>query len=239
MPLVRSDTLLLLIHGNDVKDVSPKNIALGGNATTTTEQKKFFNESIRINGTSSYISLINPILGTGDYTMDYWYYIQAVTTVGTVYSIDGSNSRYGVFNNRKDVSTWYADGTKISASYPSQEGWHHCAWVRNNGETKLYIDGTLRGQSSYNPSFQAVNSIIGYNQSSSSSEYFNGFIDEFCIRNYAVWTENFTPPTSKYYTENLKYKVNGEWKNASVLYKTNGEWKNTKTLIKNNGSWKS
>ena len=240
-----------MIHGNQLTDLSRKKSTIGGNASVNTNQHKFFDKSIRINGTSSYLTYTNS-MGSQDYTLDYWFYFESGT--GVLYSFGGSNSAGGVFANANSANAYYANGYRISYSTALASGWHHCAWVRKNGTTSLFLDGSLKGTTTYNNSYGNSTVIVGYNQSD-SGEKFVGYIDEICLRNYAVWTEDFTPPTEPYelatLEDNIVYEDNplqftlkdnlaltaNFKKSSNAFFKVNGEWVRGQVYVKDNGTW--
>lgn len=118
----------------------------------------------------------------------------------------------GLGSDGKLYASYYSDGTDGhdnayytgAGSVLSDTGWHHIAFVRNGITFYLFLDGTSVGTSiASNPSAtETMGTIVTNNlcigkTATSDSRYFKGKIDEVeLINGTALWTSNFTPPTS-------------------------------------------
>lgn len=101
---------------------------------------------------------------------------------------------------------WYITGSTIeaslngtydvSASYTlNANTWYHVALSRSSGSCKIFVNGTQVGSTISNTSsFGGDNPTIG---TLSTSYYYNGYISNLrFVIGTAVYTSNFTPPTS-------------------------------------------
>lgn len=158
----------------------------------------------------------------GDFTFECFVYVpefgvggqteQVLWTFGD-YVNSGSNS-YDGFTLLANVdgvleiegvgafSSW---NSLIASTEINPSTWTHVALVRNNGVSQLYIGGILRATGDWShdvTSYANVNRInIGMLTQLSgggSPSLLYGYIDEFRISAFAVYTANFTPPSSEF-----------------------------------------
>ena len=78
--------------------------------------------------------------------------------------------------------------------------WQHVALVRNNEYLTLYIDGNKSVEVNVGTSSVYFgNGLFRLGMWNNASTYIpKMYVDEFCVRNYAAWTDEFTPPTEPY-----------------------------------------
>ncbi len=94
-------------------------------------------------------------------------------------------------------SNYYNPGAYVTAST-----WTHIAVVNNNGSVRIYINGVAAGSgpadfTSYPPTpWSDGNLLIGAGERYYTGVGFTGNMDDLRISSYAVYTSNFTPPTS-------------------------------------------
>jgi hypothetical protein len=145
--------------------------------------------------------------GTGDFTIDFWFNMNSGTATNTRMhalsigsgsstnvSFDFNDSGYGIW------LYWMSGGgnyIRQSGNYRNDGLWHHCAFVRDNGTCRLWIDGAYIGGVSYATQIGATQTLfIG----STGSHYWDGYIDEVrIVKGTALWkgSSDFAPPTSK------------------------------------------
>lgn len=153
-----------------------------------------------------------------DFTIDAWLYptSQVRSTFfsyglpesgGISYAVDlmyydmEANMWMSTTGNTWDVVNADPGGNGIGTKQLTLNAWNHVALVRNSTKLSLYVNGELSVEATipadaiaYPDSRQGIN--IGAWDNLSYG--YIGYIDEFCIRNYAVWTDDFTPPTQPY-----------------------------------------
>ena len=146
--------------------------------------------------------------GTGDFTIDFWFNMNSGTATNTRMhalnigsgnstniSFDFNDSGYGIW------LYWMSGGANYirqSGNYRNDGLWHHCAFVRDNGTCRLWIDGAYIGGVSYATQIGATQSL--YIGSASGGQHWDGYIDEVrIIKGTALWrgTNNFSVPTSR------------------------------------------
>lgn len=83
---------------------------------------------------------------------------------------------------------------------PATNTWYHIAIVRSGTNLRAFLDGTQLGSTVTNSTDIQGASGIGLGKySSGGGGAFNGWMDELrVIKGTAIWTSNFTPPSSAY-----------------------------------------
>lgn len=140
--------------------------------------------SIAVNGSTDYMSVTTPALGSGDWTIELWVYLNSVTTTfyydgrgagssglqPTIYYSSGVGLKY--FTN---------GGDRINGGTLSTGQWYHIAVSRVSGTTRMFINGTQTG-SNYSDSNNYVASTTGSGWvAGNSSFYMNGYITNLRI----------------------------------------------------------
>jgi len=214
-----SNTLLLIqsesANGSTTfSDSSSHNYGLTSyGATHSTTVAKFGNSSININdGQSLRFNNILPAsfnFGLNDFTIDFWVWKSSTGILDYAFELmgDGSNELSLRFRPTIiEISIFGVINLTFNQVALPTSTWHHHAIIRQSGIYKYYIDGDLKDTNSNYTAFQQdftggelyigntiVDDIYGL----------NGYIEEFrIVSNEAVWTANFTPPTSSYPNEN-------------------------------------
>jgi hypothetical protein len=143
--------------------------------------------------------------GTGDFTIEGWFYTgankaQIIVDTGTT---GGSGSGMQVALNSSGYPYFFIFNiTTITSSIIVSLGtWTHVAWVRSGGVATIYVNGVSGVSTANTSNITDTGLTIGtpndYRDTSSTFHY-NGYIDDLRItRGYARYTTNFTPPTSQ------------------------------------------
>lgn len=179
-----------------------------GSAVTTVAQSPFVGGGNSYSFISSVNSFIDTnasndwVLGTGDFTIEWFSYqttlagFQRVFTVDDFSSIDvGASIESGTFYY------WANDSFRYSSSSASTiNTWIHWAIVRSSGVTKIYKNGTQLG-SQFSDTNDINNTMdqltIGNENTATTLAAFVGYITNFrWIKGLAVYTGDFTIPTS-------------------------------------------
>lgn len=143
--------------------------------------------------------------GTGDFTIE-WFQFQTDTNGFPRTFVQGTGTTYMAFDTEASfgVLLWYAAsygnfGT-VASFVPYKNAWTHIALVRESGVIRLYKNGVKFGTNltittNFNDSSSTF--FIGAKGSSGlSSEAFGGRITSFRVAKLAVYSGNFTVPTS-------------------------------------------
>jgi hypothetical protein len=205
----------LLLHGNGangsttITDSSrfANTVTAVGNAQISTVQSKFGGSSIFFNGTTDSLTLPDPALGTGNFTIELWLKSNSAVQYAQIIGNETSSVTGYSFLINNDSSTGgqitlYVNGGFIVSSSSgdwSDDSWHHIALVRNNGVVTLFTDGLANGTGFSNSSLSGTaTAYIGRNNRFPPRDLV-GYIDDFRItKGVARYTANFTPPTAPF-----------------------------------------
>ena len=212
-------TVALYHFNSDFDDSSGNNYNLSGdgNAVISSAQSKFGGSSAFFyvsESVSSSVDAIPPFAGS-DFTVEFWMYY----TRGENIFDAGTENLVGFLPSslpserlmiRLDSSIGgtlqveMVGGSTTSGFITTsitktnlRNRWAHIAFVRQGTSFKLYVDGTLAGSVTYSASF-AIQSTLTIGKFPGGGNYYRGHIDELRISDGAVYTSDFTPPTSPF-----------------------------------------
>jgi len=172
--------------------------------------------SLSFNGSNQYLSASNPsgwLTSGGNWTVEAWIYLTgysanynnayggmvASTTITTNGDGWGLNI-IGTASSWTGIDVETSGGiSKVSATYSfSLNTWYHVAAVCVSGTVSLYVNGVSQTVTGNPFSFIEQTLLnVGREQDSNYYYYFPGYITNLRIVNgTAVYTSNFTPPTS-------------------------------------------
>lgn len=199
----------MLMHMDDANFTDEFSHTITNNGVTLdTTNKVFGTGSAYFNG-SSYLSIPvdNSIeLSSGDFTIDFKFYQKARSSWDTIFSVNPTSTAYytplylyagssGIGLLCGNNSSWIVNIS--SSTLLTLNTWYHFAIVRYGSKFSVYLNGVEIMNSTYSGSLKTFtnNYIIG----KQTSDYINGYIDEFRIsKGIARWTSNFTPPIQSY-----------------------------------------
>ena len=180
-------------------------ITVSGNAQLSTVQQKFGASSLLLDGTGDYLSIASDVdygFGTGDFTIEGWFY---KTAVSTQYLFDTrtilNEDSIAVQSNGAGNLRLFVNGAFVltSSNTHTNNAWNHLAISRASGTTRFFINGVV----STNTYTDATNYgtakplFIGATYTGSTS--YNGYIDEFRVtKGLARYTTTFTPSTTAF-----------------------------------------
>ena len=207
----------LLLHGDGTNgsttivdsSPSPKTVTTVGDAQISTAQSKFGGASLAFDGTGDYLTITDSNafeFGSGDYTIELWFYMLAVPGVSSYAlfgGLSGKNFYFGV-TTQSGVGTYLVsyDGlselNQNSGALLVAGAWYHAAHCRSNGTARLF----LNGQVVRSGPFASITGTTGYQVGASyfySIARWYGYIDDLRItKGVARYTSNFTPPTAPF-----------------------------------------
>ena len=137
--------------------------------------------------------------GTGNFTIEAWVFRTASGAAHTIYAKGGASTGF-VFQITSGNLLRFTDTTTNidSTGTVAANTWVHVAVVREGTGTnqlKLYINGTNDGQGTVSTNFNQTEELrIGENRG--ATEDFSGYISNVRFATTAVYTANFTPPTT-------------------------------------------
>ena len=179
-----------------------------GTAVTTVAQSPFSGGGNSYSFSSSLNSYITTsgstdwVLGTGDFTIEWFGYQTALSGFQRAFSIGTySNANIAASIESGTFLYWAQGPARINISSASTANtWIHWAIVRRSGTTVLYRNGTQIG--TYTPDTQdiqpgSIGLVIGNETAVSTPSALIGYLTNFrWVKGLAVYTGNFTPPTS-------------------------------------------
>ena len=159
-------------------------------------------------------------VGTGDYTAEFWTY--GVPDSDVVLDLrNGTTNSAGALIMAKTTGFRYQSSSTATTTgdvHPADKQWNHFAFVRDSGTVKCYINGvgqTLLTSDATN--FTSTSIAIGSNNGS-GYDIQDGFLADLRISKSAVYTSNFTPPTSPVGNTNASLYL--PFDNAGIFDKT-------------------
>jgi hypothetical protein len=212
--------VVLLLHGDGADngtvftDSSTYNRSVAGQvfAKTKVANPKFGVSSIDLPGTASFLKINDATelaLATGDFTIEAWVYPTNGSLGADVYIISKAASACPYFiwiNSTGHLSALGHQASGAVTAYSivdagsfTYNAWSHVALVRSGSTFTLYKNGTSVGTATYAPALNvnAAEVAIGATNPVGGS-VFVGQIDEVRISSAAVYTANFTAPTSEF-----------------------------------------
>lgn len=204
--ITNTKLLLNMADGQAIDSAAQNNLTLYGNANTSTDQAKFNTASLHLDGTGDYVNVLPSGRGNiYNYTVEQWLYptrnysgsgnFDRIWSSGTALN----NSVMLHFDNttapkivlRSNDSIIWTSSVSISLN-----AWTHVAVSCDANGTRLYIAGTERATSSTVVNLRNLPFNIG--TSTTSAGFFQGYIDDFRISDFARYTSNFTAPTKTF-----------------------------------------
>jgi len=179
-----------------------------GSAVTTVAQSPFVgggNSYSFIRSVNSYITTPGSVdwaVGTGDFTVEWFSYQTDTTQFQRIFTVDDYPSiDIGVSIESGTFYYWANDSFRYSSSGATTTNtWYHWAVVRENGITKVYRDGTLRGSQitdTNNVTDSTTAFVVGNTNTYATNAALVGYLTSFrFVKGLAVYTGNFTAPTS-------------------------------------------
>ena len=207
-PLTAVQNNVLLLNGTSagVYDSSMINdYETVGDVRLNTSVVKYGNSSIFFDGTGDYTfpvgTGLNFTFGTGNFTIEFWCYLNATSAV----LYDGrplnTNGVYpAIYVTGGSLRYYVSTADRITSGSTLSTGiWYHIAVSRSSTSTKMFIDGTQTG-STYTDSNNYLGStnrpVFGISAFDLSASALNGYLSDVRITNgIARYTANFTPPT--------------------------------------------
>ena len=198
--ITNTKLLLNMADGQAIDSAAQNNLVLIGDAKLSTGQAKFGDTSLYINGsdTAAQVKPSNFRFGTGDFTIEFWYY---GTTVVDAPLLDmrlsaNNEARVSIFftNNSGNVGYFATNATRITSNTTvATNTWTHIALVRSSAVTRFYFNGTQDNQT-YSDTIDFLSSplTIGlkFNLDSNNNV---GYYDDVRISNMARYTASFAP----------------------------------------------
>ena len=205
--ITNTKLLLNMADGQAIDSAAQNNLTLFGNAKISTGQAKFGNTSMLFDGNGDYALASDTTsfeLGSGDWTIET--FVWAVGVSNTPYILDARSSSTAnevvptIYVQSSRLEFWVSNGARIQAGEDlSLNAWNHVAVCKSGSSTKLFINGSQSG-STYTDNNTYIKPTYVYigMRSGTTSQSWNGYMDEFRVSKMARYTSNFTAPTEPF-----------------------------------------
>jgi hypothetical protein len=202
-----SGTLTSGLNNNTILDSSSNNYTITRYNDVTQGSFNPFMQNYSMHfGGGGVISIANTSaanFGTADFTVEFWMkpgiqngtYATPVLGGSTgMFLLNLVSSQTGELPNQIAINAYGNGPHWTSSTYSFNYRWYHIAYVRQSGIGKLYIDGVLFHTATDTVSYGPGNVTIG---GAGDVQRYVGHISDVRVVKSAVYTTNFTPPTSK------------------------------------------
>jgi hypothetical protein len=150
--------------------------------------------SVYFNGTGYITSTVSGGLGTGNFTLEWWDYLESVGSGMLFNSRTGGTGGDGM-DVSADLNITKASEVLFGPVTTATNIWRHVALVRSGSTLTRYINGVVQGSVASTSDFNGSTFYIGGNPAGNSG-YMLGHISNFrAVNGTAVYTSAFTPPT--------------------------------------------
>ena len=223
--LMNDPSSLVYFNGDSLQSQGNESLTVtNNNVTLSNEQTHFGKNSLKFDGSSSYMYMPFPSTYTGDITLEGWFYQTSNnnTTYPTPFTLI-SNAGRGMYMHRLSSQTFVA--ATPSNSQPGLDGgttalntWTHITMCLSGTTTYCFLNGKLKGTLT-NTNTSYVGLTLGTLAGSASDNhtsgcYYKGYIAELKITKGCKWTKDFTLPTIAYSTA----KDSNPWKEQKQMF---------------------
>jgi hypothetical protein len=196
--------LLLCTNGGIYDNAMQAEYRTLGNAQISTSVKKYGTGSLAFDGSGDslvvpYITTNDYNLGAGDFTVEMWVNFTALSTNRVLAEQFSADTGWQLYWRATGTSMAFLIGATIICQDPSTTNittgvWNHVAVTRSSTTVRLFVNGALVATGSAGTNLIYTLPLCLGAQYSTSTNYLNGYIDEFRItRGIARYTNSFTP----------------------------------------------
>ena len=202
-PTAVTNTKLLLNMANAqaFDSAAQNNMTLYGNANTSTDQAKFGDSSLHLDGTGDFVGLSGSYVfgfGVHDYTVEMFVYHTSISGQQTYFS-DPKGNNAGVYfykDSNHKLGLYYSGQIVTGSGNVPANQWVHVALCRASGTSRLFLDGVLQGSASDTTNLTETAYSIG--NSVNDDNEFIGYIDDIRVSRMARYTSAFTAPSEPF-----------------------------------------
>lgn len=223
--LMNDPSSLAYFNGDSLQSQGNLSLTItNNNVTLSNEQTHFGKNSLKFDGSSSYMYMPFPSTYTGDITIEGWFYQTSNNnnTYPTPFTLISSAGR-GMYMHRQSSQTFVAATPSngwpgIGGGTTALNAWTHIAMCLSGTTTYCFLDGKLKGTlTDTNTSY--VGLTLGTLAESASNNhqsgcYYKGYIAELKITKGCKWTKDFTLPATPYSTA----KDSNPWKEQKNIF---------------------
>ena len=227
--LMNDPSSLAYFNGDSLQSQGNLSLTItNNNVTLSNEQTHFGKNSLKFDGSSSYMYMPFPSTYTGDITIEGWFYQTSNNnnTYPTPFTLISSAGR-GMYMHRLSSQTFVAATPSnswpgLGGGTPALNTWTHIAMCLSGTTTYCFLDGKLKGTIT-NTNTSYVGLTLGTLAESASSNhqsgcYYKGYIAELKVSKGCKWTKDFTLPAAPYSTA----KDFNPWKEPVQMFVNTG-----------------
>jgi hypothetical protein len=187
---------------------SAKTISAFGTAKTSTAQSKFYGSSGYTGSAgNSYLlvsSSVDYAFGTGDFTIEGYFYVVSAGSNNCVMDFRGAGNNYFLrltSSTNYELLFWSGSQNSLCSFTAPSGAWNHIAISRSGTTLRVFVNGiqtnSISNSSDASSSGPVYISTFGDTTGSASSFGFDGYIQDLRIyKGVAKYTGNFNPPSS-------------------------------------------
>jgi len=206
-PKSSTGTSLLTCQSNRFIDNSTNNFTVTRNGDTRISSFDPFvpNSSYStygstyFDGTGDYLIVngnSNLALGSGDFTVEGWFYIGTNTSIWRALVIIGNSNDNGIYLSTSNTLTWFESGAQASSATVIPSSWNHFAVSRQGTTLRLFLNG-VKSSSDYTTSTNYTRTSVYIGSNGTGGEPYTGYLSDIrVVKGTAVYTSAFTPPTA-------------------------------------------
>ena len=195
-----------------------KTITVNGNAAVSATESKFGGSSIAFDGTGDYLSIASDTdygFGTGDFTIEGWFYKTAALSQILFDTRTTSNENsVMVQSNGGGNLRLFVNGVFVltSSNNHTLNTWNHLAISRVSGVTRFFINGVVSTNTYSDTTNYGTTKPLVLGASFVGLTSFSGYIDEVRIsKGIARYTTTFTPSTTAFTADSAsKLLIHGD-----------------------------
>jgi hypothetical protein len=200
---------LLTCQSNTIKDNSNNAFTITASGNTSVNSINPFQNngtySMYFDGTGDYLkapSSANYQFGTGDFTIEFWVYLNTVASNQILYDNRVTAGLYPTIYMSTSTIKYYTNSAdQITGGTLATGQWYYIALCRASGSTRLFVNGTQSGSTYTDANNYLVGTLTVGSDGAAPGSYLNGYIDDLRVTKYARYTTTFTPPTSTFQTK--------------------------------------
>lgn len=206
---IANTSLLLNFNNSGIYDASGRTVFESvGDARVAHNIAKYGTGSLFLDGTNDYLKSPGPLnLGTGDFTLECWWYpINDNTQEAVFIKIGDHTTTSGIAlctDNSRGFFVYSGGGYTTSGNpagaYPTTNAWNHLAVTRASGTLRTFVNGVLVESASYTSNLSSGTAGIIIGAFADNTYDAHGYLDDVRItQGYARYTATFTAPTTEF-----------------------------------------
>jgi len=190
---------------NNITDASSNNhsITVNGDAHAGTfSPYRSGGYSTYFDGSGDFLTTTMPVLGTGSFTVEFWFYPTDPTRAYLLLDKDFRDGNFSLQTDYLNTGLFYLSvaGSAYTFSFtpPIVNQWNHIAISRNSSSLRFFLNGVQLGTTSTNSGSVTTGTLYIGGASAATAGYLTtmGYISDVrIIEGSALYTGNFTPPT--------------------------------------------